>query len=368
MIESASRRFLELLEAHRNALYQIAAQGQSPAIIETALQRGVRSAFREYAQNPGTPGREELVHWLATHITAELGDRKTAVAVPADSAMPADVWARLAAAIQIEAATLGGAEMKEVLAADEAAVKTADARYSTAKRLFVIAQKTLSDRLGTRQTLVRAKSDLAAADAARAAATAKLQALQDMAVIKTPVDGTVIALRTSNGARVAVGNAILILRPDDSIWLAASFYGADAAAIHTGMTGIFTPATGEKPVPVVVRSVFNASSPSGGETVGMVPAEKERQLRDGAYGNVALGGHVEKMVVVPTRALVLDRGQWWVLVKTDEGLQRRKVVLGPARGWGTFIKSGLKSGDNVIVDNAYGLFHHGIAAHYQPPD
>ncbi len=265
-------------------------------------------------------------------------------------------------------ATLGGAEMKEVLAADEAAVKTADARYSTAKRLFVIAQKTLSDRLGTRQTLVRAKSDLAAADAARAAATAKLQALQDMAVIKTPVDGTVIALRTSNGARVAVGNAILILRPDDSIWLAASFYGADAAAIHTGMTGIFTPATGEKPVPVVVRSVFNASSPSGGETVGMVPAEKERQLRDGAYGNVALGGHVEKMVVVPTRALVLDRGQWWVLVKTDEGLQRRKVVLGPARGWGTFIKSGLKSGDNVIVDNAYGLFHHGIAAHYQPPD
>ncbi len=118
MIESASRRFLELLEAHRNALYQIAAQGQSPAIIETALQRGVRSAFREYAQNPGTPGREELVHWLATHITAELGDRKTAVAVPADSAMPADVWARLAAAIQIEAATLGGAHEQSMLAYD----------------------------------------------------------------------------------------------------------------------------------------------------------------------------------------------------------------------------------------------------------
>lgn len=116
MMESASRRFLELLEAHRNALYVIAAQGQTPAIIETALQRGVRSAFREYARNAAP--RDDLVNWLGAHIQAELGDQRVPAAALTDTAMPADVWARLAAAIQIEAATLGGADEQSMLAYD----------------------------------------------------------------------------------------------------------------------------------------------------------------------------------------------------------------------------------------------------------
>ncbi|MGC8625095.1 MAG: hypothetical protein ACP5VQ_07495 [Phycisphaerae bacterium] len=117
MIESASRRFLELLEVHRNELYALAVQGGTPAVIETALQRGIRSAFREYARNEAP--REGQVEWLAGHIQAELGNRPAAAPVTiSDVAMPADVWARLAAAIQIEAATLGGADEQSMLAYD----------------------------------------------------------------------------------------------------------------------------------------------------------------------------------------------------------------------------------------------------------
>ncbi len=119
MIESASRRFLELLEIHRNALYTVAAQGGTPQIVETALQRGIRSAFREYARNEAP--REGQVDWLAAHIKAELGGQeksRPATTVSAELAMPADVWARLAAAIQIEAATLGGADEQSMLAYD----------------------------------------------------------------------------------------------------------------------------------------------------------------------------------------------------------------------------------------------------------
>ncbi len=117
MIESASRKFLELLEAHRNALYTLACQGGNPTVIETALQRGIRSAFREYFRNQAP--RDGLVAWLAEHIKAEFGDQVAAgTGVSADVAMPADVWARLAAAIQIEAATLGGADEQSMLAYD----------------------------------------------------------------------------------------------------------------------------------------------------------------------------------------------------------------------------------------------------------
>ena len=117
MIESASRKFLELLEAHRNALYTLACQGGTASVIETALQRGIRSAFREYVRNQAP--HDGQVQWLAEHIKAELGDQVgPATSALTDVAMPADVWARLAAAIQIEAATLGGADEQSMLAYD----------------------------------------------------------------------------------------------------------------------------------------------------------------------------------------------------------------------------------------------------------
>lgn len=117
MIESASRRFLELLESHRNELYTIAAAGGAAFVVETALQRGVRSAFREYARNEAP--RAGQVQWLISHIQAELGGTGGALPTsPSEPAMPADVWARLAAAIQIEAATLGGADEQSMLAYD----------------------------------------------------------------------------------------------------------------------------------------------------------------------------------------------------------------------------------------------------------
>ncbi len=60
--------------------------------------------------------------------------------------------------------------------------------------------------------------------------------------------------------------------------------------------------------------------------------------------------------------------QWWVLVRTQQGNRRHRVVPGPSRGWQTFIEQGLKPGEHVVVQNAYLEFYHGIASHYTPPD
>ncbi len=117
MIESAGRKFLELLEAQRNALYTVACQGGTPNVAETALQRGIRSAFREYVRNEAP--RDNQMLWLVQHIHAELGEvSASTTAAATELPMPADVWARLAAAIQIEAATLGGADEQSMLAYD----------------------------------------------------------------------------------------------------------------------------------------------------------------------------------------------------------------------------------------------------------
>ena len=77
---------------------------------------------------------------------------------------------------------------------------------------------------------------------------------------------------------------------------------------------------------------------------------------------------MRSLVSVPTRALVLDQGQWWVLVHSSTGDHRQAVVPGPARGWRTFIERGLEPGVQVVVENAYLEFHLGISKNYQPPD
>ena len=60
--------------------------------------------------------------------------------------------------------------------------------------------------------------------------------------------------------------------------------------------------------------------------------------------------------------------QWWVLVRTQQGNRRHRVVPGPSRGWQTFIEQGLKPGEHVVVQNAYLEFYHGIASHHTLPD
>lgn len=89
---------------------------------------------------------------------------------------------------------------------------------------------------------------------------------------------------------------------------------------------------------------------------------------NGQFGTVTLNGAQRLLPVVPTRALVLDQGKWWVLVRTEKGEQPQAVVPGPAHGWQTVIESGLQPGEQIVVENAYLEFHRGISENYQPPD
>jgi hypothetical protein len=152
------------------------------------------------------------------------------------------------------------------------------------------------------------------------------------------------------------------------LWIKASYYGADISALRSGMTGLFYPDGGGKPVAVRVCSVFDLLDKDGGRSAALVAAEPSPGWFSGELGTVALDGPARKLVAVPTRALILDKGRWWVLVRTPGGDVPKAVVPGPARGWETYLESGLEPGDEVVVDDAYLEFHRDIAGSYQPPD
>ena len=83
---------------------------------------------------------------------------------------------------------------------------------------------------------------------------------------------------------------------------------------------------------------------------------------------MTLDGPTRSLVSVPTRALILDQGRWWVLLHAQRADRARAVVPGATRGWQTFIERGLVPGQQVVVRDAYLEYHRGIAGRYQPPD
>ncbi|MGH8290989.1 MAG: efflux RND transporter periplasmic adaptor subunit [Steroidobacteraceae bacterium] len=271
-------------------------------------------------------------------------------------------------------ATLTGPEIQSLLVNRKGTVRSAQAQLASADRNLTVERRQLFAQMSTQQAVAAAQSAVAAAQAAFDTAQAQLRVAQDMRTLRAPSAGTVLAINAAEGERVIAGQTILTLQTTNRLWLAAVYYGTDAAAIRVGMPGQFQPASGGAPVSVKVVAVSAALAPDAGKSVGLVAMDKPAGLAppvpwsNGERGALTINGATQSLVAVPTRALILDQARWWVLVRTPKGVRAQEVVPGVTRGWDTFIERGLSPGQQVVVQNAYLEYHRGIAQHYMPPD
>ncbi|MGH9588540.1 MAG: efflux RND transporter periplasmic adaptor subunit [Acidobacteriaceae bacterium] len=265
-------------------------------------------------------------------------------------------------------ATLGGPAIRAAILQSRADVRSAEAQMSAAQKSLAIQRQQLEVHLSTRAAVHQAESAAAQAQATLDNARAHLKSIQQMMTLKAPADATVLTLTAADGELVNAGQPILTLQAANRLWLRASYYGADLPKIRIGMVGMFSPSNGGGAIPVRVSAIFGSIVTGGGESVALLPAHGKAEWINGEAGTVALRSPQRMLVEIPTRALILNQGKWWVMVHTDHGDRPREVTPGPAEGWNTFIESGLAPGTKVVVNNAYLLFHSSIAEHYQIPD
>ncbi len=263
---------------------------------------------------------------------------------------------------------LRGPAAEAMLARRRSAVAGARGELTAARKTLALECEKLSAQLSTRGNVYRAEAALAGARARLDTARAALLAEKDALTLRAPATGTVLKVEVAAGERVAPAQTILTLQPAGSLWLRAVFYGAEAQKVRVGMTGSFAPAAGGAAIPVTVRTIIGTIGPGGGRAVGLAAARPSPGWRNGEAGPVTLEGEKRTFVAVPTRALVLDAGRWWVLVHTPKGYRRQAVVPGPSRGESTLIAQGLKAGAKVLVENAYLEFHREFSRHYQQQD
>lgn len=267
-----------------------------------------------------------------------------------------------------ELARLSGPAMQTLLAQDEADVRSARSQLDAAKKSLAIERGQLPLHLTTRQAVHQAESAEAQAQTALDNAQSRLRAARQMMAVTAPTGGTVLAINSASGQWVSVGQAVVTLQPDGGLWLRADYYGAALHSIRVGMRGRFAPSDGGAAIAVRVCSAPAMLAAGGGESIALCPLQPGAAWLSGEAGTVTLDLPRQMLVAVPTRALVLNQGKWWVMVHTPTGDQPQQVVPGPVQGWDTFLESGLAPGAKVIVNNAYLLFHTNVAEQYQIPD
>jgi RND family efflux transporter MFP subunit len=326
------------------------------ARAEPATPRYVTVQERSVPQTLPAYGQVEPVATVRLRAV-EAGTLSGLHMVPGSAVRAGEVVARIA-----------GPRMRVLLIAREQQAQAAQAREAAAAKALATELRQFDAQLATRQAVDVARAALAAAHAAARTADAALQEARSLRTVRAPVAGTILAVQAANGEQIGAGEAIATLQPAGRLWLRAQIYGTDAARLHVGMTGQFTPSGDGAAANVKVVAIAPALAADGGVRIGLLPTTAQPWWVNGQWGSLLLDGPARRVVRVPTQALILDRGHWWVLVHTTAGDQPRQVVPGPAQGWWTAIASGLSAGQQVVVTDAFLDYHRGIAAHYTPPD
>lgn len=272
---------------------------------------------------------------------------------------------------------LAGSNFKALWQQQKAEVVQAMANEKTAMQLVRIAQKTLKDQISTQQTLVLAEQNLAQAQAQLRIKKAQQRALEQGAILRAPTGGIVTRIEQSTGSFVQTGTAIAQITPTSQGLLRAQFFPTQSAPlalsqIKPGLHGFFLPLDSLHKVAVRVVSILPKDARNGALPVILeplaLPPPTSNRWQLGQTGQVHLVGAPFSAVLVPTRALILDQGQWWVLVKKPAGWARQVVRIGASTGENTVVTSGLKAGTVVLVEQTYLEFHRNFATRYQQPD
>lgn len=180
--------------------------------------------------------------------------------------------------------------------------------------------------------------------------------------LKSPINGTVVAVGAGAGAAVADGQTLIHVADLGKLWLEVRIPESELGKF-TQPSGAFFRMDGEDNARVLevgrnaslvafgglvdkdsrtVPAIFEIDNPEGRLRAGM-------NLRVGIYT-----GRTEKMLAIPASSIVDDNGMPVVFVqKEGESFERRVVNVGTKDGDWVGIRSGISNGERVVSLGAY---------------
>jgi len=271
-----------------------------------------------------------------------------------------------------------GAPLATVTSPDFAAAiatfRKAQSQYRNAQRIADLdAQLFKNDALARREA-EQAATDAAAAAADRDAAIEQMRALgvddasiaamkeggaapSATAVIRAPIEGTVVEKLVTPGQLLQAGTTPAFTIADlSSVWVLANVFEADIGLVANGEKATIT--TGASPTPIegTVTYVGSLVDPSSKATAVRILVPNPRGiLKRDMLVNVSIRSALSRNTLLLPLGAVLrdDQNLPFVFVSLPNGhYARRQITLGSRTGDSLEVRSGISSGERIVMDGA----------------
>ena len=271
-----------------------------------------------------------------------------------------------------------GAPLATVTSPDFAAAiatfRKAQSQYRNAQRIADLdAQLFKNDALARREA-EQAATDAASAAADRDAAIEQMRALgvddasiaamkeggaapSATAVIRAPIEGTVVEKLVTPGQLIQAGTTPAFTIADlSTVWVLANVFETDIGLVANGEKATIT--TGASPTPIegTVTYVGSLVDPSSKATAVRILAPNPRGiLKRDMLVNVSIRSAMSKNTLLLPLGAVLrdDQNLPFVFVALPNGhYARRQVRLGSRTGDSLEVVSGISSGERIVMDGA----------------
>lgn len=256
---------------------------------------------------------------------------------------------------------------RATMAAD---VSAAQAELDAARSALARAERLVADQAAPAKTVEEARTRVQVAEARVSGTKGRLAQFDAGASgggggrvfqIRSPIDGTLVAVDVGSGESVEEGQSIFRVVDLAKVWLVANVFEPDLPRIEGARAAWFTIEG--------YPQAFTIDDSNGKlVTIGRVIDPKTRTTPvifevDNAAGHLRIGnfakaviatGAPKKGLAVPESAIVEDAGKSIVFVMVEgEAFERRPVRLGiRSNGW-VEVLEGVAAGDHVVTKGAY---------------
>lgn len=265
-------------------------------------------------------------------------------------------------------AHLTGPSVNARLQAAEQSVKQDQADLESAKSILTLIEQKRRQRLATQEELLKARTAVSQAQTHLVVARIQLQSLQAQTQLVAPTDGQITTLSAANGDYMTTGQSLLRILPSKGLWIRTRAYGQEGREVKVGQTGNFQADEAGRTLAVTVATKVPDTKSPGTWLLYLVTQDASANLFAGQAGTVSLTESVRQLPAVSNAALIMDQGQWWVMLKA--GQSTKPVRVDPAashHGW-TWLLHGVQAGDRVLVQGAYQAYHQNFSKQYANPD
>lgn len=288
---------------------------------------GTVEATDQYELTFGDPS-QPAVTWPVADVKVAVGDRVASGQVLA-TADTSDLETQI---VEATRAAKSAALQLKIATTDREDASTTAARRQTQMSLY-----------NAQTADERAKADLAALKALRAAAT-----------LTAPADGVVTQIAITAGDDAPSGTAITMISSD--LRISTSVVESDVAAIKVGQDATVSVAALDASLRGRVTSIDPVATAGGSNGVVSFAVKVELDsppagLRPGMSADITIvAASATNVLAVPSRALSGSAGSYTVrVVAADGAVATRQVEVGLVTSSLAEIKSGLQAGDLVVT-------------------